>query len=148
MQLIWGWKQAIGLWSWVNNRLFLQLLRLSLLKDFIFNPLPPPQDCWHAGRRVGDGAPGEAGAPLKRWPWQPKQGQVSLKHVFKCCLCSLEATQQYILKRHKETVHEGIRYKWPSCFSEATYQTTLMWHIEAIREGIKYKCPHCDDIFS
>ena len=47
-----------------------------------------------------------------------------------------------------KSIHEGIRYKCPSCAFEATHQTTLKLHIESSHEGIKYKVSHCHNQIS
>ena len=70
--------------------------------------------------------------------------RVMPKDVFSCNQCDYTAASSSILKRHKETIHLGIRYPCDLCDYKATQLGCLNKHTESIHQGIRYPCDLCD----
>merc|ERR1711964_598676 len=48
------------------------------------------------------------------------------------------------MKRHIQSVHNGIRYPCPHCDHQATTKGNLKIHTQSVHEGMKHPCPYCD----
>ena len=44
------------------------------------------------------------------------------------------------LKRHKESVHKGVKYNCNECEYQASQNSDLKAHKESVHEGVKDKC--------
>ena len=55
-----------------------------------------------------------------------------------CALCEHQSTTKHGIKKHKEQIHEGVKYAWTLCKYEATTKGSLNKHKRSIHEGIKY----------
>ena len=49
-----------------------------------------------------------------------------------------------MLQKHKESIHEGIRYSCYICYYKATTLSSLTQHKKSIHDGIRYSCNICD----
>jgi len=79
------------------------------------------------------------------------QKQVDTKQIHACPHCDYQATQKGTLKRHIQSVHDGIKYPCLHCDYQATQEGSLKRHIQnvhdgikSVHDGIKYPCLHCD----
>ena len=52
------------------------------------------------------------------------------------------------MKRHIQSVHEGIRYSCNQCDLQFTRKGSLNLHIKTIHEGLKFPCNQCDQQFT
>merc|ERR1712082_589801 len=75
-----------------------------------------------------------------------------LKTALLCCLIVTLVTLVFytfmdrffmFLKKHKESVHEGVKYQCNQCHYQATQQSSLKKHKESVHEGVKYQCNQC-----
>ena len=69
---------------------------------------------------------------------------------FKCNTCNFSTANKGTLKKHIETVHEGIKpFKCDICDYECALKGNLKHHIASVHQGIKpFKCKLCDYEFS
>ena len=65
-------------------------------------------------------------------------------HDYKCKLCAKTYNTSFILKRHIQSVHVGVKYACNQCDFQTGSQSHLTTHIKAKHEGIKYACNQCD----
>ena len=63
---------------------------------------------------------------------------------FFCDKCDYSASRKALLKLHKESKHEGIKYPCDQCSLEFTYRAHLKQHIRSTHEGVRYSCKQCD----
>ena len=63
---------------------------------------------------------------------------------YPCLKCGMDFKTPQNLKRHVESIHEGIRYNCDQCDYQATQSTDIKRHKEYKHEGIKYNCEECD----
>ena len=52
--------------------------------------------------------------------------------------------RQSYVKRHKLSVHEGVKYKWDECEYRSTKSNYVSVHKLAVHEGVRYKCNEYD----
>ena len=62
--------------------------------------------------------------------------------------CDKQFTEQGCLKRHIESIHEGVKYPCNQCDKQFTEQGNLTKHVQAKHEGVKYACNQCDKQFT
>ena len=56
----------------------------------------------------------------------------------KCTICDFVTANNYNLKNHIETVHEGIKpFKCKICDYKTAHKPSLKVHTESVHEGIK-----------
>ena len=67
---------------------------------------------------------------------------------YKCNQCDKEYTEKGILRKHIHSDHEGIRYECNRCDHKATTQERLKRHIKIIHDGVRYSCDQCDQQFT
>jgi len=61
-----------------------------------------------------------------------------------CDQCEYKAKTKYLLRVHKESKHEGIRYKCELCDYSAKKKEQVKLHNEAKHEGKTYSCNQCN----
>ena len=75
------------------------------------------------------------------------------KHVLKtesigpelqCKQCNKHYTDERGLRRHIQSVHEGVKYACDQCHQQFTQPNSLKLHIQSLHEGIKFACNQCD----
>ena len=66
---------------------------------------------------------------------------------FKCETCNKEFSSGFVLKKHIEGVHEGIRYKCQLCEISCSQLGALNEHIKSVHQGIRYDCEICQKSF-
>ena len=59
---------------------------------------------------------------------------------FRCTHCEYKAADQISLRRHIQSLHEGIRYQCTFCTSKFTQKSKVKSHIESVHEGKKFEC--------
>ena len=64
--------------------------------------------------------------------------------TFNCKQCPSHFNQLKHLKRHIESIHEGVKYECKQCDHLFTRKDILKTHIQSIHEGAKYACDQCD----
>ena len=64
-----------------------------------------------------------------------------IKYV--CQECGYNATQISHLQKHKQSVHDGVTYDCPQCDYKATQKGNLQTHIKSVHDGVKYDCQQC-----
>ena len=77
----------------------------------------------------------------------PENEELSLKNdnLYPCDQCEYIAIgNKQNLKRHKESIHEGIRYSCDLCGSAFTKPSALTRHRKLKHEGIIYQCDQCE----
>ena len=79
---------------------------------------------------------------------EPNNSIPDKNRPFRCVKCNRCFSQKVNLKRHIESVHEGIKplkcHKCDICDYKTAKKTDLKRHIESVHEGIKpYKCNIC-----
>ena len=84
-------------------------------------------------------------APQKRDTSSFSKSAKEKYEVFRCNKCDFDTSEKENLKRHVETVHEGIKtFNCTLCDYEFSKQVYLKTHIESVHEGIKpFKCHIC-----
>ena len=64
---------------------------------------------------------------------------------FTCDICGKQYADTSNVKRHKASVHNGVRYPCDHCDSKPfTDKSGLRYHQESVHEGIRYFCNQCD----
>ena len=63
---------------------------------------------------------------------------------FVCNECDRWYTNYSNLRKHKKSVHEGVRYNCSQCEFQAKYSSDLKRHIQCKHEGLRYSCSKCD----
>merc|ERR1711964_502481 len=63
---------------------------------------------------------------------------------YPCPHCDHQATTKGNLKTHIKYVHDCGTYPCPHCDHQATQKAKLKTHIKSVHDGIRYPCPHCD----
>ena len=48
------------------------------------------------------------------------------------------------LKKHVESIHNGVRYTCNQCDYKATQKGHIKKHVESIHDGVCYTCDQCD----
>ena len=79
---------------------------------------------------------------------------ISVKHkkvkleLHKCDFCEATRKIYEIMKRHVETIHEGIRkFKCDLCDKAYGKKAILKEHIESIHSGKRFQCENCEKSF-
>merc|ERR1712126_184999 len=70
--------------------------------------------------------------------------QKNLKGKFDCEQCKSQFGQKIDLRRHMESIHEGVKYTYNQCDYKATYLISLRRHIQSLHEGEMFSCDNCD----
>ena len=70
-------------------------------------------------------------------------GNISFTRQNKCDQCEYTGCSKLQLKRHKQSVHEKIRYPCDLCEHLATTPFNLKTHKQSRHEGIRYTCDKC-----
>ena len=67
----------------------------------------------------------------------------------KCDLCDKDFSQSHTLKRHIDSVHEGLKnHKYDFCDKNIRQSQTLKKHITTVHEKLKnHKCDKCNKAF-
>ena len=65
-----------------------------------------------------------------------------------CNLCKFRTKKKSDLRKHIESIHEGITYACDQCDYLATQQGHLKEHIQAKHEGVMFGCSKCNKQFS
>ena len=65
---------------------------------------------------------------------------------FACKKCSYESSYKSGLKRHTETIHEGIKHQCPKCDFQARNKGYLSIHIQTKHNGLRYPCTKCEHV--
>ena len=63
---------------------------------------------------------------------------------YECKECNVKYTTNQMLKTHKLSKHEGVRFKCPTCEHEASTLNSLRVHVNAKHKGTSYSCDKCD----
>ena len=63
---------------------------------------------------------------------------------YACNQCDKHYTQQWILTRHIQSAHEGVKYACNQCDQQYAEHRNLIRHIQSEHEGVKYACDQCD----
>jgi len=64
---------------------------------------------------------------------------------YNCELCDHKASTKTILKRHIESVHDGVKYRCEICDYKSSKKGTMNKHVESVHNGVKpYSCGFCD----
>ena len=61
-----------------------------------------------------------------------------------CGQCDYKAAFTGDLKKHLQSIHEGVCYPCGQCAYKATFAGNLTKHVESIHEGVRYPCDQCD----
>ena len=64
--------------------------------------------------------------------------------IHQCELCQKAYSDARGLARHKQSVHEGIKYACDQCDQQFTDKSYLTKHFLSKHEGVKYACDQCD----
>ena len=67
---------------------------------------------------------------------------------FSCDQCEYEAVRRNDIKRHKESVHLGLKYKCNECTIEYCSEYQVKAHINSVHNGILYECNLCEKKFT
>ena len=70
--------------------------------------------------------------------------QISPISEYQCTHCDYSTTHKGTLKRHKKSIHEGVKHACIQCDYQANRQDNLTQHIQTKHEGVKYACTQCD----
>ena len=110
-----------------------------------------PDDCFNEKSKdennVKSDAKMEKRKPkLKRKSKKSLISKTNVQKVLMCIICDYETALKPNLKRHIESVHEGIKpFKCNICDFETSRKSTLKQHVESVHKGIKqFKCSICD----
>ena len=60
-----------------------------------------------------------------------------------CPECGAGFTQNYHMKLHYKSIHQGIKYPCSQCDYQATQSTHLRSHVKTKHLGIVFECPDC-----
>ena len=63
---------------------------------------------------------------------------------YACKQCDKQFTCLSGLRRHIQSIHEGVKYACNQCDYQATQQSSLTTHIQSKHECVKYACNQCD----
>ena len=63
---------------------------------------------------------------------------------FVCQDCDYKTKHNGHLRRHVESMHEGVRYPCSQCEFKVTQAAKLKRHVESIHEGVRYPCSQCE----
>ena len=63
---------------------------------------------------------------------------------YKCEICEHTATRKIDLKKHKESIHDGVRYSCNCCSYMATEVGSLKTHKKSVHEGLRFPCNSCN----
>ena len=64
--------------------------------------------------------------------------------IVKTKLCNYKVTQASDLKKHVQSVHEGVKHNCELCEYKATQKGSLRQHVKSVHKGVKYNCDVCD----
>ena len=83
-------------------------------------------------------------------PQSRERGVVIKKkgYVKQCDQCHKTFYDKSTLNKHRQSVHEGVRYVCDKCDYQASSQSYLADHIKSKHEGMKYACDKCDFVTS
>ena len=110
-----------------------------------------PDDCFDETLKdknnvKSDGRIEKREGKLKGKSKRPLISKTNVQTVHKCSICDYKTALKPHLKRHIESVHQGIKpFKCTLCEYEGSVKLSLEKHIESVHEGIKpFKCSICD----
>ena len=63
---------------------------------------------------------------------------------YPCNKCEYQATTKGALQRHQKSEHEGVKYSCNQCEYQAKEQDSLKRHQQSNHESVKYSCNHCE----
>ena len=63
---------------------------------------------------------------------------------YECQQCDHKATDPSTLRRHIKSVHDSVRYECQQCDHKATRPAHLRQHIKSVHDGVRYECQQCD----
>ena len=63
---------------------------------------------------------------------------------YPCNKCDYKSTTDFNLRKHQESKHEGVCYSCDQCKYRATTVGNLQKHVKAIHEGVRHPCGQCD----
>ena len=66
------------------------------------------------------------------------------KGKYQCQQCDYEARRSSCLKKHVESIHEGVYYPCGQCDYKATQVGHLKTHVKSVHEHVRYPCDQCD----
>ena len=72
----------------------------------------------------------------------------TLEGRFNCDKCEGQFKSKSHLKRHIQSMHEGIKYACNQCDLKFSQKCSLYPHIKSKHEGVKYVCNQCDQQFT
>ena len=73
---------------------------------------------------------------------------LGIKEDTPCDQCEYNPRDRGNLKKHKQMVHEGLRYPCQFCEYKSKSKQCLVDHISSIHEGIKCQCAQCGKQFT
>ena len=64
-------------------------------------------------------------------------------------ICHTKVTSLAGLQRHKEAIHEKLKFECEKCGKSFCQKSTMKRHIKIVHEGfVPYKCKECDNTFT
>ena len=67
---------------------------------------------------------------------------------FICDKCNKQFAGKSGLWHHKQSVHEGIKYKCSKCSKAYNTNHDLGKHVQSIHEGVQFPCDLCDSVYT
>ena len=61
-----------------------------------------------------------------------------------CTICGKKYASKQVLKKHIETMHNGVRYRCNECSYLSSDKANLRRHVLTLHEGLKFPCQNCD----
>ena len=77
---------------------------------------------------------------------KPKKCRLTNK-TEKCKECDREFSSKDHLKRHVQSVHEGVLFKCDLCPKTCTRKDKLYRHVQSVHKGVRFKCDLCPNTF-
>merc|ERR1739838_51440 len=69
---------------------------------------------------------------------------IGVNRKYECVECHKTYCDRSKLRRHWQSIHEGVKYACDQCDYQGSQQSNLTVHIQSKHEGIKYACDQCD----
>ena len=63
-----------------------------------------------------------------------------MKIKYPCHKCGKQFTELGSMKKHIQSVHEGVMFLCNKCYYQASEKGLLKKHDESVHEGVKYHC--------
>ena len=63
--------------------------------------------------------------------------------LYLCDQCTYKAKYKSTLRKHMESIHEGLCYSCDHCGFRSTRKSSLARHVKSEHEGIRYSCDQC-----